>query len=457
MSNDIISTDGLKPARRMGIKNLSAGLVERGKIKIGNKGAVRQSQGGNSWQAPQKLDHFLITTTERGKDNNFLRDESLHEKLGDKPRDIPVVLIYDDIDLNFQTRYAAYAGKTLWCSGDGEQASRAQKLTDGSVQYNPVSCPCERQAPTYQGKDKCKINGTLSVMIRGAEAIGGVWKFRTTSYNSVVGVMSSLALIKRVTGGPLAGIPLVMTLTPKTVQDPIQGSQQTIYVVGVEFRGNIEKLQDTGHQLMLSQSKHNLKIEHIEQEARTLLSYAPQQFAAPDDISDEVDEYYPEAALDSMEKDTPDNSVTVEKQERAPIQKTVQIQRGNLSAADALNQSASVAQQSTAVAHEDDTDDDQDQAATVAKVEPALRVAGRLTYWIDKETGEYADIAKGGEIPATGETVNKAAYMQFCGANDDADQDDTPTEQSAAAVQGNTAVSEEKTDETAESGAIDLF
>lgn len=401
-TNDRIpARDVLAQPRRMGIKNLSPGLVERGKIKIGMKGAERQKQGGGgSYQMPQKLDHFLVTTTERGRDNNFMRDERLHVSLGETPREIPVILIYDDIDLNFQTRYAAYAGKTLWCSGDGETASRAQKKDD-KVEYHPVECPCPRQSPTYEGRDKCKINGTLSVMIQGAEAIGGVWKFRTTSYNSVVGILSSLALIKRITGGPLAGIPLMMTLTPKTVQDPIKGSQQTIYVVGLEFRGGLQALQSQGHDMLLDRTKHGLRIEHIEQEARSMLSLSPAVYAAPDDIEDEVDEFYPEAATAQAGDFIPagESDVAAEKP------KTEAVKSGG--GAGSLNAAAMASSQAAPVSDQvaDSSDND-------ASTEDA-RLAGRLTYWIDPEHGDFREIKKGEAIPDGGQTVSKANYEEF--------------------------------------------
>lgn len=296
MSNEI---QQYQPPKRnpMMIKNLCPGLMEMGKIKIGNKGAMRQSSAGNSFQAPQKLDHFLITTNERGKDNNFLLDGSLHKIFGDAPKSIPVRLIYDDISLNFATRYICYYGKTVFCSGDGECATRLQK--DQSTKQ--IACPCERQDPKFagddgKGKGKCKINGILSVIIDGAQAVGGVWKFRTTSYNSVVGILSSLALIQRITGGRLAGIPMNMTVSPKTVQDPIQGSQQTIYVVGLVYSGTMDTLRDTGYQIAMTEAKHGISMARIEEDARLLLTHTPVAGAGlGDDLdSDVIEEFYPE-------------------------------------------------------------------------------------------------------------------------------------------------------------------
>ena len=288
-----------KPRNPMMIKNLCPGLMEMGKIKIGNKGAVRQSASGSNWQAPQKLDHFLITTNERGKDNNFLLDTGLHKLFGDAPKSIPVRLIYDDISLNFATRYICYYGKTVFCSGDGECATRLQK--DGSTKQ--IICPCERQDPKFagddgKGKGKCKINGILSVIIDGAQAVGGVWKFRTTSYNSVVGILSSLALIQRITGGRLAGIPMNMTVSPKTVQDPVAGNQQTIYVVGLQYAGTIDTLRDTGYQIAMTEAKHGISMARIEEDARLMLTHTPAAGTGlGDDLdADVIEEFYPEEA-----------------------------------------------------------------------------------------------------------------------------------------------------------------
>jgi len=63
------------------IKNLTPGLPEVGKIKIGYKGEEMTSKGGKRFQPPKKLDHFLITGLERGADGNFLRNEEYFDIL----------------------------------------------------------------------------------------------------------------------------------------------------------------------------------------------------------------------------------------------------------------------------------------------------------------------------------------------------------------------------------------
>ncbi len=279
------------PGRSLMVKNLFPGLVERGKIKIGRKGHMTTSRGGTDFQPPVKLDHFVVTTLARDDTGNFIRDEEIHKTLGNEPKRIPVRLLFDDPGLNFQSRYAAFKGRTLWCAGDGETAMR---LVDDKAERERVQCPCHRQDPTYEGKDKCKINGTLSVIIDGAECVGGVWKFRTTSYNSVTGLMSSLALIQRITGGVLAGIPLVLTLNPKTVVTPVQGTTQTVYVVGLEYEGAPEALQKIGYEMALNSATHHARIDQIEDQARRLLLPSPEQVMAGDVPSEVVEEWYPD-------------------------------------------------------------------------------------------------------------------------------------------------------------------
>lgn len=279
------------PGRSPIIKNLIPGLTERGKIKIGRKGDQRQGQNG-TFQLPQKLDHFLITTLERGKDDNFLADDAVHSILGQAPKRIPIRLLFDDLALNFQCRYSCYFGKTLFCSGDGEFGQEHHK--DGSL--HQVPCVCRRQDPKFNGdandgKGKCKINGTLSVLIEASNHVGGVYKFRTTGYNSTVGIYSSLVLIKGLTGGILAGIPLEMTIQPKVVTSPIDGKTQTVYVVGVEFPGDVQTLQKRTLELAQANADFRHRLGNVENEVRKMISCDADLV---DQAGDIVDEFHPD-------------------------------------------------------------------------------------------------------------------------------------------------------------------
>lgn len=280
----------------MAVKGLTPQLAERGKIKIGERGEMKTSQGGKQFAQPRKLDHFLITTLQRDAAQRLMPDTALMAQLkpeGGKITEIPVRLLYDDIDLNFQTRYACYRGNRCWCSGDGEAASR---LTNGNGTYQEILCPCERQSPFYAGQDRCKILGTLQALIEGTDRIGGVWKYRTTSWNTVNAVLSSLALIKTLAGGPLAGIPLWMVLSPKTVTVPGTGQPLVIHVVSLEYRGPESQLAELGYEIAKRRMEHRVKMEQIETEARRTLLLP---HAEPiEEQAETVAEFYPDGAVE---------------------------------------------------------------------------------------------------------------------------------------------------------------
>lgn len=269
------------------IRNIQPGLVERGKIKIGVKGEKRQSRQGGEFQLPKRLDHFVVTTLHRDSEtNNFVVDREIHEKLGTgKPTQLGVRLLYDDIELNFPSRYVAYQGRTLARSCDGETCE--QRQGDGS--YVEQACMC-RGLDLFDERH-CKPSGVLSVMLDAADVVGGVWKFRTTSYNTVRGIMSSMMLIKSITGGPLAGIPLVLTITPKAVTNPKDNTQQTVHIVSLEYRGREDDLRAIGVQRALQREKQRQQIEQIEQVARAML-------APPTALQDEdtIEEFFPREA-----------------------------------------------------------------------------------------------------------------------------------------------------------------
>lgn len=267
------------------IIGLKLGLREFGKIKIGIKGHTRKSSGGKEFQPPEKIDHFIVTTLERDDTGNFKRDEDIHASLGDKPTRIPITLVFDDINLNFQSRYVCFRGTTQWCTGDGKRANR-QGVKD------IIPCTCERAEQDYKGQERCKMSGVLSVMIRDMKRFGGVYKFRTTSFNSIQSIYSALHAIQSVTGGPLAGIDLDLTVTPKTATTP-DGKTQTIYVVSVEYPGSMLELRQGALQLAQGNTEYRRQLESAEKAARENM---PEDIIPADEAEEFVEEFVPEQA-----------------------------------------------------------------------------------------------------------------------------------------------------------------
>ena len=222
-------------------------LAEHGKIKIGKLGEERKTRDGSgTYRLPTKIDHFIITSTERDNTGNFTPNVSLMKSVGllvNQPPNhltkIPVYLLFDDIDSNFYTTFNCYRGKTLVCQGDGKTAIKTETGEE-------VSCPCPMLDKDYAGKTPCKPYGRLSVIIQDMDIVGSVWVYRTTGWNSVQDLLGSLLLVKRI-AGRLSGIRLILKLMPKSVQ--LKHGPATIYTASLIFEGSVPALAEAAKNL----------------------------------------------------------------------------------------------------------------------------------------------------------------------------------------------------------------
>lgn len=263
------------------IKGLTPRLAECGKVKIGKKGKVITSQKGNQFRPPQKLDHFIITTMDKNSEDDFVVDEIIMSKLGENCKEIPVRLPYDDPSLNFPTSYSLYESAACKCRGDGETA----ETSDGKIiDCDPATCPNSKNG-------KCKPNGVLSVILDDAPRVGGVYKFRTVGWNSINNLFSSMEFIRGLTNGFLAGLPLMLTLTPKHTTIPGKGTPVTIYMVNLEYRGSLADLAKAIRQTMDTRELMKYSVKDFEKLAEEALSLPE----SPEECDDIIKELYPEA------------------------------------------------------------------------------------------------------------------------------------------------------------------
>lgn len=249
------------------IKNLPRQLNEAGKIKIGKKGKTVTSAKGNEFRPPQKLDHFQLTTTEKDENSDYIVDVDLQNKIkkagsGLVNKDgclvgLPIRLVYNDLESNFPHRYVSYVGGQLSCHGDGDTAKK--RLDDFEKEHK---CPCQRITPGYDGKDKCKITGTLTCVIDEAGLFGQAHKFRTTSMNTVKGIIGGIELISEATNGRIAWLPLMLTMNAKQTTTP-SGVNTTIYIVSICFRGDIESLRGEVLKLVSTDKQYLLSMDMV--------------------------------------------------------------------------------------------------------------------------------------------------------------------------------------------------
>jgi hypothetical protein len=272
--NEPVGKLATQPIR--GIKGIIPQLCECGKIKIGRKGKMTTSRKGTHFRPPEKLDHFIVTTMQKTKDDDLVEDTEVMQVLGDNCTEIPVMLLYDDPELNFVTSLAYYDSAACQCRGNGEIAVTA----DGKqITCDPEACP-------HATAGKCKPNGVLQVVLRDAPRVGGVWKFRTTGWNSIRNLMSSIEFIRDLTGGRLAGLPLMLTLQPKTTLIPGTKTTTTIYMVNMEYRGTMAELMNTAANRYISEEK----MAQLEAKAAEKLALPE----SPEECKDVQEEFYPE-------------------------------------------------------------------------------------------------------------------------------------------------------------------
>ena len=285
---------------------LSGRLMEAGKIKIGIKGVEIKSAQGNKFRPPKKLDHFIITTTERDENGDFVVDEALMSKL--KESDdlvnnkgnlvcIPVRLLYDDIEKNFPTTLMSYVSGQMNCRGDGEKSFKAMTKFE-----KETKCPCDRIDPEYKKDDKCKPFGTLTCFIDGVGLFGQAHMFRTTSANSVNGILGGMMLVAHTTNNRLAGLPLMLTLTAKTSIIPGTTTKTTIHVVSICYRGSMGDLRKTAL----------IEYEDKQKYLEAITSHDSK------DEKDIVEEFFPEARgkqsqtiISDTEKDPEENTEVI--------------------------------------------------------------------------------------------------------------------------------------------------
>jgi len=200
--------------------------MELGKIKIGGKGKEIETRSGAKMRLPVKLDHFLITTRKRGDDGNFEVDAYAHEKLGPTPEALPIRLRFASVEDNFQSEMLVYKGKTKVFSCDGETAINHKEKT---------SATCRRAL----GEEcPCKPFGRLAVILEAASRYGGYHLFRTTSWETINNLQTTLRLFEAEFGS-LRGLPLELVVYPAT--DTHDEGTSTSYKVGIVLRASYEE------------------------------------------------------------------------------------------------------------------------------------------------------------------------------------------------------------------------
>jgi len=209
-------------------------LTEAGGIRIGKK--------RSSGKGAETFDHFVFTLPEKDpKTGDFLVNEEMTDLYGENCTELPVRLLSDDITECFTTFYAKYGAGGIKIRGDG--MNWAVTNPDGSKTY--IEDPNGEHR--FLQDPEVKPHGILTVLVDGQNSVGTVYRFRTTGWNSIKGILASLALCSEIAkraGGRLAFMPMTLIYRTKEVTPKGERYKKTIPVITVEFRGTIERLQE---------------------------------------------------------------------------------------------------------------------------------------------------------------------------------------------------------------------
>lgn len=270
-------------------KGLNPRLAEIGKIKIGGKSPEKRKskKTGKEYQLPVRFSHFVVTTTEKGEDGNFKINNEIMKKVGAEPKEISIRLPFDSIDMNFYTQFSYYHGNECLCHGDGEKATRILKdETEKHIECNPEKCE-------FLQAEKCKVSGILSCFLSCSMEIGGVYRFRTHSWNSVSNILASLQYFSEQTNGILQGLPLKLKLIKRGTQEHGNVWIVTVVLDGIEFI-KMRELAGAEYQNRMQLGINMKQIEHKARETGFLND--------TDDPEDIQAEYYPIEETQPIEK-----------------------------------------------------------------------------------------------------------------------------------------------------------
>lgn len=238
---------------------------------------------------PVKDDHFSLTTLVQNKADRSWTPHPIQKevvagaKLGanDKLRAIPVRIAYNDNALNLNNSYSAFdpqKGRVL-CVGNGTTAKRATE--DG---VKEISCP-KPEACEYGVRARCKNMSRAYFRIEGQTDELGVFILRTTSYNSLNYLGTRLAELHGLTGGKIAGMPMMLVMESKTTTQSFRDAIQFADLVtrpGMSLLDAVKEAND--YQAAMSQA--GLSLDGME--AALVAGLANSEFS--DEIED-IDEW----------------------------------------------------------------------------------------------------------------------------------------------------------------------
>ena len=162
----------------------------------------------------------------------------------------------------------------------------------GRLRILRAQSPCDPERCEFRKNEKCKISGILSCYIPASMEIGGVYRFRTHSWNSVSNILAALQYFSDNTNGVLQGLPLKLKFLKKMTAEHGNVNTVTIVLDGIE----LQKMRELAYLEYENRMKLGINMETLQNQAKKsgFLIFE-------DDPADIEDEFYPPVEIENIE------------------------------------------------------------------------------------------------------------------------------------------------------------
>ena len=195
-------------------------------------GAIRKGAPKKPDRPGEDLTYFRVEFDEQEQD----AAEKFASAYPDEPRELNILLPFNDVDHNFQAWNEAYVrgGLLHRCDGDWVEYEVDPRSGDPLVLNGQLVDGGGRKACTF---NTCKPSGRLKVIIPELARLAFLM-FRTGSKHDIINIHSQLTAYLQITGA-LAGIPLILKRKPYEISTPSSDSpsgraRRTKWLVSLE-------------------------------------------------------------------------------------------------------------------------------------------------------------------------------------------------------------------------------
>jgi len=238
------------------------GLTDRG-LKFPEIGAIRKGSPKTEKAPGKDLTYFRVEFSEGEEE----AAEKFREVYGDQPREINIILPFDDIERQWDAYLEGYTAGRLIARSDGERFLYWVDTDGGGVKvlngepYIPYSEGMS-VGKDYKGQDiVCKPAGRMRVIIPELRRAACL-VLMTTSRHDIANISDQLRAIAMLNGGRISGLPLVLKRRPKMISVPIkEGEYKRLakYMLSIEADPRWVSLKlDEIEQNTLPEAKSNL-------------------------------------------------------------------------------------------------------------------------------------------------------------------------------------------------------